>query len=355
MWPRERVLRAIEHLPTDRAPTDYGARPEISEGLIARLGVADYEEMLQALGIDMRRIDAPYVQAPVGPDDQGYLTNMWGTRYREGDQGSDSHPAAISPFDESTTVGDVHAHPWPDPARLDFSHVEADCKRHNGRYALYGSPWSPFFHEVGWLIGQERFYIWMHTKPEVTRAIIDHVVDYEIAATEMFLEAANGLIDITYFGNDFGTQRGLFISPQMFAQFMRAPLKRYFDISHDWGCKVMKHSCGAVRDILPWLVADGVDILDPVQVAAADMDLAGLVRDWGDQLAFHGGVNTQSTLPFGTVQDVRDEVRSYIDLTHERGGYILCGSQDYTADIPLDNILAIYDENRRTEDRDGSI
>jgi len=120
-------------------------------------------------------------------------------------------------------------------------------------------------------------------------------------------------------------------------------------VSHEFGCKVMKHSCGSVRDIIPAFIEDGVDILDPVQVRAANMDFPGLVRDFGDQITFHGAVDTQHTLPFGTTDNVRKQVRSYIDLTRERGGYIVTGSQDFIKDIPLDNLLAIYDENVRGE------
>ena len=348
MLPRERVLGAIDHKPTDRTPCDYGARPEVTERLMNHLGLASYEELLQALHVDMRRIPAIYVQEPTGPDSDGYMRNMWGSRYREGDEpGPDSDRNVVSPFGEDTTVDDVHSHAWPDPGAPDFGSVQDECQEYGGVYALYGSPWSPFFHEVGWLIGQQRYYIWMHTKPDVVEAIIQHVVSYEVEASRRFLEAADGMIDITYFGNDFGTQRGLFISPGMYARFMRPYLKQYFRVSREFGCKVMKHSCGAVRDIIPWFIEDGVDILDPVQVAAAGMSLPSLVRDFGDRLTFHGGVNTQGTLPFGAAQDVRDEVRSYIDLTREQGGYILCGSQDYTDDIPTDNLLAIYDENMR--------
>jgi uroporphyrinogen decarboxylase len=186
----------------------------------------------------------------------------------------------------------------------------------------------------------------MGTKPEVTAAIIEHVVDYEVEATRRFLEAADGLLDITYFGNDFGTQRGLFISPRMWERFMRPGLARFFDVSHAYGCRVMKHSCGSIRNIIPQFIEDGVDILDPVQVRAADMELSGLVRDFGDRVTFHGGVDTQHTLPFCSTADVRAQVRSYLDLTRERGGYILCGSQDLIEDIPTENILAMYDENR---------
>ena len=345
MTSRERVRQALAHKSTDRAPADYGAIQEVTAALIQRLGVADEEELLVALGVDMRRIGFNYGQPDTGPDSDGYMRTMWGARHRAQDPG-DGLPNHISPFDEDTTVDDVHAHAWPDPQMLDYAQVREQCRKHHGEYATFGAPWSPFFHEVGWLIGQETFLVWMHTKPDVAHAIIQHVVDYEVEATHRFLEAADGMIDITYFGNDFGTQRSLLMSPQMWQTFFRGPLRRYFDISHEYGCKVMKHSCGSVRDIIPYLIEDGVDILDPIQVAAAGMDLPGLVRDYGQTLCFHGGVDTQRTLPFGSTQDVRTEVRSYLDLTKEKGGYILCGSQEFIEDIPLDNILAIYDENQ---------
>ena len=346
MIPRERVLQALAHKATDRAPADYGGHQVVTDGLIRKLGLANFEELLAALHVDMRRIHLDYYQPETGHDSDGYMRSMWGGRHREKEV-ADGRPKFISPFTEETSVDDVHAHHWPDPAALDYSSVRTQCEKYHDQYATFGAPWSPFFHEVGWLIGQENFLIWMSTKPDVVHAIIQHVVDYEVEATRRFLEAAGGLLDIAYFGNDFGTQRGLFISPQMWEAFIRKPLKRYFDVSHAHGCKVMKHSCGAIRDIIPMLIEDGVDVLDPIQVAAAGMDLPGLVRDFGQSLCFHGGVDTQRTLPFGSTQDVRAEVRSYLDLTRANGGYFLCSSQEYMEDIPLDNILAIYDENQR--------
>jgi len=347
MTSRERVLQAVAHKPTDRTPADYGAHQVVTDALVQKLGVADSEELLKALAVDMRCIGFNYVQPDTGPDADGYMRSMWGARHRKDDPG-DGRPNYISPFNEDTTADEVHAHAWPDPGMLDYSSPQEQCRKYHEEYATFGAPWSPFFHEVGWLVGQDEFMVWMHTKPEVVHAIIHHIVDYEVEVTRRFLQAADGMLDIAYFGNDFGTQRGLLISPQMWHEFIRTPLKRFFDVSHDHGCKVMKHSCGAIRDIIPFLIEDGVDILDPVQVAAAGMDLAGLVRDFGQALCFHGGVDTQRTLPFGSTEDVRAEVRSYLALTREKGGYILCGSQEFIEDIPLDNILAIYDENQKT-------
>ena len=346
MTSRERVLFAINHKKTDRAPADYIAHTEVTNKLIQRLGIADHEELLQALHVDMRQIPFNYGQPETGPDSDGYMQTMWGGKRRDKDPG-DGRPNYISPFDDDTTVEDVHSHSWPKPDAVDYSQVRNECEKYHDKFATFGAPWSPFFHEAGWLVGQENFFIWMTTKPDVMESIIDHIVDYEIEVTRRFLEAAHGMIDITYFGNDFGTQRGLFISPEMWNRFIRKPLKRFYDVSHEHGGKVMQHSCGAIRDIIPYLIQDGVDILDPIQVAATGMDLPGLVRDFGRALCFHGGVDTQRTLPFGSVADVRAEVRSYLDLTRETGGYILCASQNFIEDIPLDNILAMYDENQR--------
>lgn len=344
MTSRERVLEALAHRPTDRAPANYHAHADVTERLLASQGLADVEELRQRLGVDFRRVGINYQQPDAGPDADGYMRSMWGLRVHPELPAGDPR-RVMAPFHEESTVEEVRAHPWPSPETVDMSGVRAQCERWAGEYATYGAPWSPFFHEVGWLVGQENLYMWMCTRPDLVDAIIEGFVDYEVAATRRFLEACDGLLDITYFGNDFGTQRCLFISPAHWERFFRAPLKRFYDVSHEFGCKVMQHSCGAVRAIIPSLIEDGVDMLDPVQVRAEGMSLPELVRDFGDRLCFHGGVDTQRTLPFGTPDDVRAQVRSYLDLTRDRGGYVLVGSQDFIADIPDENILAMYDEN----------
>jgi uroporphyrinogen decarboxylase len=346
MTGRERVLAALAHRRSDRAPANYVAHQEVSDSLISRLGVADHEGLLQALGVDIRHIGADYYLPETGPDADGWITNMWGVRRRLIGKDPDKYES-VYPFGEETTVEAVHTHPWPDPGKLDYTGVRAACAAVHDTYATVGSPWSPFYHEVWWIVGQETFFIWMSTKPQVLKAIIRHVVDFEIDATRRFLESAGGLIDVTYVGNDYGSQRGLAISPAMWNEFIRAEQRRFFDIAHDFGCRAMFHSCGAVRDIVPALIEDGVDALDPVQVQAAGMDLAALSREFGGRLCFHGGVDTQGTLPFVSAERVREHVRGHLELFRGCGGYILTGSQLYIGDIPLDNILTIYDENRR--------
>ncbi|MBF0246347.1 MAG: hypothetical protein HQL31_13965 [Planctomycetes bacterium] len=343
---RSRVLDSIAHKNTDRLPAAYGAERKVTDALKKHLGITEDEELMQFLGIDFRGIPCNYYIPGTGPDAEGYIRSMWGERKREHDLG-DGKPCFIAPFTEESTLADVDAHDWPDPSVLDYSQVRATCKKWYGSYATYGAPWSPFFHEVGWMIGQENFYTWMGSKPEVAEAIITKVVDFEVEATRRFLEACDGMLDIAYFGNDFGTQRGLFISPAMWQRFIRPSLKRFYDVAHEFGCQVMQHSCGSIRQLIPWFIEDGVDILDPVQTACDGMGLPSLVQDFGGRISFHGGMDTQVLLPNASSQEVRSTVRQYRDLMLKRGGYTLCGSQAYMTDIPLENILAIYDENKK--------
>jgi uroporphyrinogen decarboxylase len=316
--------------------------------LIARLGLDDEEELRRYLNTDMRRVGGYGIgrQEADGPDERGYFRNMWGVLSRPADE--DGHGTeTVYPFDDDSTVDDVHSHDWPDPSAVEFNVEKEQCEAYAEEFAVFGSPWGPFFHEAWWTVGQENFYVWMYTKPDVLQAVIDHIVDYEVEVTRRFLEAMDGMIDFTYFGNDFGAQRGLLLSPRMFEQFLRAPVKRYYDVSHEMGCRVMQHSCGSIRQIIPMLIDDGVDVIDPVQTYAAGMALGGLVSDFGQHVSFHGGVDTQTVLPFGTIEDVRGQVRSYVELTRDSGGYVLASSQEFMEDVPLDNILAMYDENAR--------
>ena len=233
---RQRVLDAVDHKKTDRAPMNYLAHEGVSQNLIDRLGLTDHEELLQYLQVDMRRVGTygSVSLPPEGPDQDGYYTNMWGVRYRDPSEGP---VRQIPPFDDDTTLEQIHEHNWPDPDSLDLSWVKPECEKHFGKYAIYGSPWGPFFHEAWWIVGQENFYVWMYTKPDHIRACIDHIVDFEIQATGKFIEACDGMLDFTYFGNDFGSQRGSLMSPALFSEFIRPSVKRYYDLSHDYGIK----------------------------------------------------------------------------------------------------------------------
>jgi uroporphyrinogen decarboxylase len=159
---------------------------------------------------------------------------------------------------------------------------------------------------------------------------------------ERIFDAARGELEIYYFGNDFGTQRGLFFSREMFHEFFAPGLARLARQAKERGMAVMFHSCGSVSALIPDFIAAGIDILDPVQAMAAGMDPLKLKTEYGDKLCFHGGIDTQSLLPFGTSDQVRDRVRQVVERAGSGGGYILAPDQLLQGDVPLDNILALY-------------
>jgi len=342
MTSRERVLAAIELENVDRLPKNYAAHKTVTDKLVHHLGVANEEELLCALGVDMRRIPCNVSQPDSPIDDGGYITNMWGVKTKNHVYDIYSQDN-IFPFDDNSTLDDIHSHKWPDASKLDFSYVKESCQKYQGKYALFGSPWSEFFHTIGWMIGQENYFIWMSEKPEIVDAITTYVVDYYVESLRMFLDEADGLIDITYFGNDFGTQRGLFISLNFWERFIRKHIKRLIDVSKSYNCKVMFHSCGAVRELLPLFIEDGTDVIDPVQVNASEMNFDNLYHDFSSKICLHGGIDMQVTLPLGTVDDVRAEVQSRKKTVGKAGGYILAPAQDLMDEVPVQNILAMYD------------
>ena len=158
-------------------------------------------------------------------------------------------------------------------------------------------------------------------------------------------EACEGLIDVTQVTDDLGTQNGPMISPRTFREFYRPHMQRFIDLAHSFGIEVFHHDDGAIRAFIPDLVEMGIDILNPMQWTCPGMELEGLKRDFGGDLCFHGGIDNQRILPFGTPDEVRAEVRHNIDaLASDRTGYILAPCHNIQPITPVENIVTMYDE-----------
>jgi uroporphyrinogen decarboxylase len=147
--------------------------------------------------------------------------------------------------------------------------------------------------------------------------------------------------------DDYGTQRGLMMSPQMWRVFFAPHLETLADMAHNEGIKVFLHCCGSSREIIPDLIALGIDILNPIQPQAKGMDPRDLKAHFGNRLCFHGGIDTQKTLPFGSVNDVKEEVIDRLTIFGKEGGYILAPVHTIEPDVPLENILALYEAAKK--------
>jgi uroporphyrinogen decarboxylase len=342
MTPRERVLAAAERRRSDRTPADYKAEPEVNRYMMEHLKVGCYEDLLRRLEIDVRRLEPRYVGPPFKQLGDGVFEDYWGIRSKhlKADHGSyDMH--VHTPVWDAKSVEDLERHAWPTPDIFDYSVMREQCSRYRDYAVMYEG--ADLFTRPCILRNMENVLLDMIERPEMAHCLFDKFTTFYCEDVTRALEATRGGFDIYCEWSDYGTQRALLISVPMFREFLAPYLKRMIDVCHSGGLKFMAHSCGAIRPLIPDLIALGVDILDPIQVAAEGMDPAGLKRDFGDKLAFHGGICTQRTLPFGTPEDVRRSVQDRIATLGIGGGYILASTHDISADTPPENIVAMYD------------
>jgi uroporphyrinogen decarboxylase len=193
-------------------------------------------------------------------------------------------------------------------------------------FSLYERAWT--------LRGMANLMMDFHDHPGFVHELFNRIADYNIAQVHKALEFD---IDAVYFGDDWGQQQGLQMGPKLWREFIFPVLRRMYGVVRDAGKFVMIHSCGDVDELFDDLIEAGINCFNPFQPEV--MDVGGLLPAYRGRLAFHGGLSTQKTLPFGTVDQVRAEVRRLLDLGRE-GGYIFAPAHDVEGDVPLENMLA---------------
>jgi uroporphyrinogen decarboxylase len=298
--------------------------------LLHHFAAASEEEVRQQLGDDVRWI-CPQFYADAYRDPAGRLLFDAGLdRTRHGQAG---------PLAGCETVAGVERHPWPNPDYLDFSACLRDLRAAGDVYRLSGF-WCCFFHNVADLFGMEEYFVKMHTHPAVVHAAIERVCAFYHEANERFFAAAAGGVDGFFFGNDFGCQRGLILSPHDLDTFVFPWFRRFAAQGHRHGCQVVVHSCGSVHPLIERMIDAGVDALHPLQARARDMDAARLAADFRGRIAFVGGIDAQHLLTRGTPDQIRAEVRRVRRLL----GPHLIVSPSHEAilpDVPMANIQAL--------------
>jgi uroporphyrinogen decarboxylase len=176
--------------------------------------------------------------------------------------------------------------------------------------------------------------------------LLDGILDLYLELVDRYLGAVGDHIDVFAFGDDICGQDGWLISPELYTTLVKPRQRRLFDaVRARTRAKVFYHGCGAVFDLIPHLIDIGVDVLNPVQVSARGMDTRRLKAAYGKDITFWGGgVDTQRVLPFGTPQQVRDEVRRRIDDLAPGGGFVFSAVHNIQALVPPENVVAAFDE-----------
>ena len=341
---RERVLRAMARQPDiDRMPLVFRAEPALMQKLRLELQLEDDLAVYRYLAADSMQVGVVFrADARRSPDRNGVFTDLFGNRFQSIKDGELESYSVIEPvLANAASPDDLERVDWPGADALDL----AECVKrariaHETELAIYGGIWASVFTTGRNLMGEENFLLATIENPVLVAAVIDRLTQSYLEMNRAYLDATRGLIDVYYFGSDLGTQRSMFMSPEMCRQFIISAIGRMARQAKEFGLPVMYHTCGSVADIVDDLISAGVDVLDPIQVSALKMDPAGLAARFKGRIAFHGGISTQTTLPNGTPEEIRQIVRQTICALGPTG-YIAGPDQEMIGQVSRANIEAM--------------
>jgi uroporphyrinogen decarboxylase len=339
----DRFLATVERRAVDYPASWLGIpHPDALANLYAHFNVKTEDELKAKINDDVFAVEMPY-HSPTS-----------NAIYAAFDFAKDKHNpdertlTAPGFFEDFSDPQDVDKFDWPDPAKyvdpaLCRKVVDEVPKRD---YAVMGVLWSAHFQDACAAFGMEAALMKMVAEPEMFRAVIDRITDFYLKANEIFFEATKGKLHAVLFGNDFGSQQGLMVSPDMLREFVFEGSRKIIAQAKNYGLKVIYHSCGAIHDVIPDLTAVGADVVHPIQALAAKMEPERLKNDFGKTTSFCGGVDAQYLLVQGTPEQVREKVRELKKL-FPTGLVISPSHEAILPDIPPANVEALFDEVRK--------
>lgn len=360
---KERVLRALNHQEVDRVPLDLGGTACcLLDGIYFKL--KDYlgiqgdiepwrrganacyydERILERFDVDFRRVFAG--QNPNYPiqNPDGTFTNEWGLVQREGTFGMEMvrHPLA------DAEIEDLETYPWPKASEMlivDGMKQRAKKLWEENQYAIsLRAPCNGIFEIACWLRGTQEFMIDMLSNEEFAAKLTEKIAQVQMDYYGYMLDEVGPYVDMVETGDDYGSQASLLLSPDCLREFILNHRKKLNQMIKQKApqCKIFLHCCGSIKKIIPDLIACGVDVLNPVQTRANDMDPADLKSLFGDQICFHGGIDTQASM-CGDQEQIEREVSHMLEAMGKNGGYILTSCNHIQDDVPPENVVAMFE------------
>lgn len=342
---RERVMSAFERKGYDRIPIKHEGTPEINKMIMDHFGLFNMEQLLLVVGDDFRYVEPVYIGPELQTFPDGSIEGYWGEHYIYKEFGGGKYlESNYLPFANVSTLEELDRSHFPKADWFDYSTIKAQCEliRKRGYAVCFGTAGDmDFINGIARARGTEQVLLDLITDDPVYLEIMNARFRFYYEMHERALQAAKGLIDFTHVGEDYGTQIGPVISKTIFEKHFAPKFGAYCDMVHRYGAKTMMHMCGHVREFLSRLIELGLDVYDVVQPTAPEMDISRLKQDFGDRLTFCGSVSVQTTLAFGTSQEVELEVKRRLDL-FPKGGLFLGPTHAIQVGSPLENILALY-------------
>ncbi|RJQ59220.1 MAG: hypothetical protein C4530_09485 [Desulfobacteraceae bacterium] len=341
----------------DRIPVDYWADKVVTRKLMGKLNLSDQEELYRQLGIDFRFIEGTIYSGPQLPVYDDAWTDIWGVTRKQvfvdpanPEKGSYEH-VVTHPLAGAETVKDIESYQsWPSADWYDYSQVENAADSYPLYCVVCGGDRlnrTAQLKPTMYLRGVEQTMLDLALNGNLIEAINEKLVAFFLEYNRRIFENAGGKIDIFFMGDDFGTQNGLIMSLQMWRKFYKPGFKKFIDLAHRFGIKVMHHTCGAVIGLIPDFIECGLDILQSLQPAAAGMDMQKIKKEYGGSICFQGGIDIQHTMPHGSPADVEKEVLDRIRTLSPGGGFILCTAHNMQADVPVENAMALFEAARK--------
>jgi uroporphyrinogen decarboxylase len=355
MNPKERIQNILDRKPVDRMPVDVWHTPEIEDMLKKHVGASDDFDMWNKLGLDKivwvfmeyRTDSGDSAGSQVGAKTEGERT-MWGVPLKEVQAGEARyHEFVDPPMIGYETPADAEKYPfWPHPDKFDYPAAIALAKRASRDFAVIG-PWVSFFEIYSQLRGIEQSLLDLLMYPDLVQATLDRIEDIQTEMMHRFLREASGYLDMVFISDDIGMQDNLLMSPESWKYFLKPRMKRWCDLIHSYNLKVFYHTDGASEQLIAPLIDCGIDILNPIQHACPGMETQKLKEKYGNAVIFHGGIDNQHVLPFGTAEEVERETLHCLEtLGAGREGYICCSCHNIQPGTPVVNILTMIDTVR---------
>jgi len=346
---KERVKAAFSHTEPDRVPVNYAYNTGIDRRLKEHFGLKkDEDEGLRVkLGVDFRSAIAPYVGPKLFPELPDRQVDMWGVHKRWIEHETGGYWDYCDFPLKNATLDEVRDWPFPSPDDFDYTVVAEKCRAYDD-YAIVvgGAGFGDNINHTGMLRTMEQTLVDMAMDDPAGLCYMDRRTEMLVEVVRRSLEAADGLADVLYIGEDLGTQQGPLISLDMFRKHIRPRLQKLVDVGGEFGVPVMVHSCGSSSWAFDDFIEMGVAAMDTLQPEAADMAPSFLKERYGDKLAFHGCISTAGPVATGTPEEVTAEVRATLEAMMPGGGYALAPTHKLQDNSRVENVVAMYEAAR---------
>jgi len=374
MTSRQRVLTALNHEVPDRVPIDLGGfqtgiHRKAYIDLLNHLGIEDdvtimdpvqqlarpCEEVLRRFHVDIRYVFAHGPDSFQGGIEQNTrdgrlwhdLADEFGVVWSMPDDQPFYMDISHHPLADAT-IDNLADYPFPrgdDPTRFAGLRGEALRLREQTAYAISTGIGGVVYETCWYMRGLERWFMDTVENQAFCEALLDRMLHFWIGYYREFMKEIGDLVDVVMIGDDIGGQTGPLFSPAFYRTVVKPRQKKLVQhIKSLTSAKIWYHTCGSVVSLIPDLLDNGIDILNPVQISAANMGPRELKRRYGDRLTFWGGgIDTQHVLSFASPAQVREHVRANVEALKPGGGYVFNSVHNIQAGVPAENIVAMFD------------